>query len=83
MGDAQLVHVNKQDNLTLLRRKHKTRWDENLKPCNSLFKIDIKNLSRRSRWGADYEKTFTPIACTNIPDGLDVDEFEILISKFL
>ncbi len=28
-----LVHVNKPDNLTLLHKKRKSRWDENFKPC--------------------------------------------------
>ena len=46
---------------------------------NILKALDIKYLSRRSRWGAEYEKTFTPLPFTHIPEGMGVDEFEILI----
>ena len=69
-----LVHINKPDYLTLLSRKRKSRWDDNFKPY-------IKNLSRRSRWGAEYEKTFIPVPFSNIPPDVDPDQFEILIRK--
>jgi len=49
---------------------------------NDLFLfLDVKNLSRRTRWGAEYEKSFTPVPFTQIPENLSIDEFEILISK--
>lgn len=38
-------------------------------------------VGRRSRWSSDREKFFTPLPFTHIPNHLNQDEFEILISK--
>jgi hypothetical protein len=32
-----LVLVNKPDNLSLLNKKRKSRWDENFKPCKNKY----------------------------------------------
>src|SRR5688572_24275038 len=74
-NNTSLVHVNKPDYLSLFNRKKRSRWDENFKPY-------VKNLSRRSRWGAEYEKTFTPLPFTYIPDNMDPDQFDILTRKY-
>src|SRR5690606_28586153 len=76
------VGEKKNDYLSLLKRKRTSKWDENFKPCKKFLKLDVKNLSRRSRWGADYEKTFTPVPMANIPPEIDPDQFEILIRKY-
>jgi hypothetical protein len=92
LNTTSLVHVgggNKTEYLQIFNKKRKTRWDEPIRPCkrnkNLLTKcnlpyLDIKN-SRRTRWGADYEKTFIPMTITKIPDEVDIDTFEILIRK--
>jgi hypothetical protein len=81
-----LVHVNNKqpDYLRLLSKKRKTRWDHNSTPCKRLFNnyIDIKNVTKKTRWGADYEKFFTPVPFTQVPENLDQDQFEILILKY-
>lgn len=89
---TSLVHVgggNKTEYLQVFNKKRKTRWDDPIRPCkkykfllniHKLSYLDIKN-SRRTRWGADYEKSFIPLTITKIPDEVDVDTFEILIRK--
>ena len=38
-------------------------------------------MTRKTRWGADYEKVFTPLSYTNIPDNIDIDTFELVIRR--
>lgn len=83
-NENALVNINRIDYIQLLSKKRVSRWDDNFKPCkNKIFnRLDAKNLSRRSRWGADWEKTFIPVPMTSIPENLDPDEFEILIRRY-
>ena len=37
-NNMMISTLNKQDYLTLLTKKRKTRWDDNFKPCNYLNK---------------------------------------------
>ena len=39
-------------------------------------------MSRRTRWGADYEKTFTPLPVVSFPEGMSTEDIDIIISKF-
>ena len=76
-NNSSLVHVgstNKTEYLQIFNnKKRKSRWDDFVKPY-------YKN-NRKTRWGADYEKTFTPLTVSNIPENVDIEVFEIAIRK--
>ena len=83
-----IVNAKKNDVLSVLSKKRKSRWDDNPRPCiitiiiKCLCYIAVKHLSRRTRWGPEYEKSFTPLSFTYIPDNMMIDDYEILLSKY-
>ena len=84
LNQNSLVHLggaSRSDYLQVFNKRRNTKWDDRLKPSKKYLNIkDFRN-SRRSRWGPEYEKTFTPMTISRIPDNIDVDTFEILIRR--
>jgi len=86
---TSLVHLGSSESsyLQIFNKRKRTRWDDNPKPSKNftinIHYLDIKTVSsRKSRWGSSLEKSFTPLPFTQIPEGTDVDSFEILIRKY-
>jgi splicing factor 1 len=74
-------NIIKTEDLILLSQNNeflnrKTRWERNNDDA-ILKKFNIK----KSHWGFESTKTFTPLMVSEIPKGLDLNEFEILLRK--
>jgi hypothetical protein len=59
-----------------------SRWEDETTSKLNTFNLDTFLIgSRRTGWGADYEKTFTPQTFSYFPHDYTIDEIEIWISK--
>lgn len=74
-AEQSLAHLkNKNEFVQLYSKKKRTRWDDNIASATH-------NAMRKTRWSAEYERTFIPLPFIKIPENLDFDQFEILIRR--
>ena len=59
----------------------KTLWSRSASYLGNNIIMSNSKSQRQSRWEPAYMKTFTPLAVSSIPDGIDVNEFENLLRK--